>query len=253
MSTSLFDRVIFGPVRSRRLGLSLGVNLLLPTAKLCNFDCIYCECGWNGDNPGGRFNSRVEVLETLGLKLDEMSKQGELPNYITFAGNGEPTMHPEFLDIISEVVSLRDRVAPDSKIAVLSNATMIDRDDVRRALRMVDKVILKLDSAFDSTVMVLNQPASRAFTVEQLVENMKKFGGDFVLQTMFVRGEGVDNTTQREIEAWLKIVKELSPSEVMLYSIDRDTPQSGLVRIDKQELEGIASRVRELGVAVQVS
>ncbi len=256
MSTSLFDRVIFGPIRSRRLGISLGVNLLHPTAKLCNFDCIYCECGWNSDNPHGRFNPRSEVLEALELKLQEMAAEGELPNFITFAGNGEPTMHPEFEAVIDGTIALRDSFAPDAKIGVLTNATMIDRESVRSALKRVDKAMLKFDSAVDSTVRLVNQPNGRR-TVGQTVELMKLFDGEFVMQTMFLRGRyggcAFDNTTEGELDAWLAVVDELRPQEVMLYSIDRDTPHFDLQRVSREELLDIASRVEALGITTSVS
>ncbi len=256
MSTALFDRVIFGPVRSRRLGISLGVNLLHPTAKLCNFDCIYCECGWNSDNPHGKFNPMSEVLEALEGKLIEMAAEGELPNFITFAGNGEPTMHPDFEAIIEGTIALRDRLAPEAKIGVLTNATMIDRESVRRALKSVDKAMLKLDSGIEGTVNLVNQP-NRRRAISETVELMKLFNGDFVLQTMFLRGEynstPFDNTTKQEVDAWLEIVEELHPSEVMLYSIDRDTPHSELQRVTREELLEIASRVEALGITTTVS
>ncbi len=256
MATFLFDKIIFGPVHSRRLGISLGVNLLLPTAKLCNFDCIYCECGWNGDHRGGSFNTKEDVLFALQSKLSEMALEGELPNYITFAGNGEPTMHPNFLEIIDGTIALRNSVAPLAKIAVLTNATMIDREDVRAALLKIDRPILKFDSAIQSTVELINQPAKKR-TVDQTIELLKLFGGQIIIQTMFIRGcyKGVtyDNTTPQEVAAWLDAIKEIAPREVMLYSIDRDTPDSGVRKVSREELEQIAKRVEALGITAWVS
>ncbi len=252
----LFDNIIFGPIQSRRLGVSLGVNLLLPTAKLCNFDCIYCECGWNYENKGGAFNSKEDTLHTLEAKLQEMSQEGVLPDYITFAGNGEPTMHPEFKEIIEGVVQLRERYAPRAKVAVLSNATMIHNQSVREALGMIDRAILKFDSALDETYKLMNKPNSSR-SVAQIVELLRVFNGEFVMQTMFLRGnyQGVhiDNTTEGEVTAWLEVVAELRPREVMLYSIDRPTPHNDLQKVDKSELERIALRVRALGIEAIVS
>ncbi len=248
----LFDDIIFGPIQSRRLGVSLGVNLLLPTAKLCNFDCIYCECGWNSDSRGGAFNKSEDVAEALESKLQTMAAEGTLPNYITFAGNGEPTMHPRFLEIIRSTVSLRDSYAPEAKIAVLTNATMIDRPNVREALGLIERPILKFDSAVQSTYEALNLP-QRKRTIEQIVELLDAMSGNWVMQTMMLRGGGVDNTTEAEVGAWLEVVQRVRPHEVMLYSIDRPTPQSGLQRVEKEELESIAERVRALGIETSVS
>lgn len=256
MSTFLFDKIIFGPVESRRLGLSLGINLLLPSAKHCNFDCIYCECGWNAANPNGSFNSVSAVKSRLEQKLAQMAAEGRLPDYITFAGNGEPTMHPDFAEVIENTIQTRDRLAPAAKIAVLSNATMIDRDAVVGALKRVDRNILKLDSAIDSTVRLINRPnALRPIT--DTIELLKQFDGQLVIQTMFIcgqyQGNPYDNTTQTEVAAWIRALEAIRPHEVMLYSIARDTPDDGVLKVERDELERIAERVRQIGIEAIVS
>ena len=250
--TALFEDVIFGPVRSRRLGISLGVNLLPVHSKLCSFDCIYCECGWNGDHAGSRrFNPRDDVRRLLRETLLRMAADGERPDVITFAGNGEPTMHPEFEAVIDDTLALRDELCPSARVSVLSNATQIHRDDVRRALLRVDNNILKLDSAFDATVRLMNNPCG-TYSVRETVERMKLFGGRMILQTMFLRGEiggcRIDNTTDTEVEAWLRLVREISPASVMVYSIDRDTPCRTLEKVSHDDLQRIASRVGALGI-----
>ena len=255
--TSLYDNIIFGPVRSRRLGLSLGVNLLPVESKLCNFDCIYCECGWNGDHAGKRrFNSREAVREMLREVLSKMVQDGTPPDVITFAGNGEPTMHPDFEAVIDDTITLRDELCPAAKVSVLSNATQLHREDVRRALLRVDNNILKLDSAFDATVQLVNKPVG-SYSVERTVEWMKLFEGQMILQTMFLRGEymgqRVDNTTEEQVEAWLRLVKEIAPRQVMVYSLDRDTPCQTLEKVSREELLQIAARVEALGIACSVA
>ena len=255
--TSLYDNIIFGPVRSRRLGLSLGVNLLPVDSKLCSFDCIYCECGWNDEHPGKRrFNSRDDVRTMLDQTLAKMVKEGTTPDVITFAGNGEPTLHPEFEQIIEDTIALRDKHCPSAKVSVLSNATQIHREDVRRALLRVDNNILKLDSAFDDTVQLINKPQG-AYTVARTVELLKAFCGELIVQTMFLRGEylgkRVDNTTEEEVEAWLRLVMEIAPKQVMVYSLDRDTPCQTLEKVEKEELRAIASRVEALGIKCSVA
>ena len=255
--TSLYDNIIFGPIRSRRLGLSLGVNLLPIESKLCSFDCIYCECGWNDEHPGKRrFNAREDVRVMLEDTLQRMVADGTPPDVITFAGNGEPTMHPDFENIIEDTIALRDKHCPEAKVSVLSNATQIHREDVRRALLRVDNNILKLDSAFDETVQLVNKPQG-AYTVARTVELLKAFDGNLILQTMFLRGEylgkRVDNTTEEEVSAWLKLVAEIKPKQVMVYSLDRDTPCQTLEKVEKEELREIAARVEALGIPCSVA
>ena len=255
--TSLYDNIIFGPVRSRRLGLSLGVNLLPIDSKLCNFDCIYCECGWNADHQGPkRFNSPDDVSKMLRETLSRMAEQGTPPDVITFAGNGEPTIHPQFETIIDDTIALRNELCPSAKVSVLSNATQIHREDVRRALMKVDNNILKLDSAFDATVELINKPQGD-YSVDRTVELLSLFEGNFILQTMFLRGEylgkRVDNTSPEEVDAWLDIVKRLSPRQVMVYSLDRDTPCQTLEKVEKEVLQAIARKVEALGISCSVA
>lgn len=256
MSTILFNQVIFGPVHSRRLGLSLGVNLLPLNNKLCNFDCIYCECGWGHKAISPRFNTREEVEFHLRTKLKEMAADGQLPDVITFAGNGEPTMHPQFEEIIADTIATRDELSPKSKISVLSNATMIDREPVCRALLRVDNNILKLDSAIDSTMRIINQPHGNR-SVAETVELMKRFNGQLIIQTMFLRGryngQNIDNTTEKEVSAWLDMIREIAPKQVMIYTIDRETPAHELIKIPVNELSQIGERVRALGIPCSVS
>lgn len=256
MSTFLFDSIIVGPLRSRRLGLSLGINLLTPEAKLCNFNCIYCECGWNGEHGRGAFNPTDRVISSLEVKLQEMQQAGELPDVITFAGNGEPTMHPDFEHIIDSTIALRDRYALSTKIAVLSNATMIDRESVRAALLKVDRNILKFDSALPATVEMIDQP-QRHRTVERTIALMQLFEGRLVVQTMLLRGNyngaRVDNTTDEEVAAWLDAMRRIAPSEIMLYTIDRDTPASGLEKVSVEDMSAIARRAEELDLGIKVS
>ena len=249
----LFRDIIYGPIKSRRLGISLGVNLLPLESKLCNFDCIYCECGWNRDNRSEkpRFNAREDVREALREVLAKMREEGALPDVITFAGNGEPTMHPDFESIIEDTIALRDEYAPEAKVSVLSNATQLHREGVVRALHRVDNAILKLDSAIDATAHLINAPQGD-YSVERVVEQLKKFGNDFVLQTMFLRGEyngvPIDNTLEQEILAWAAVVEHLRPRSVMVYSIDRATPCQTLEKVSREELDKIADKVRALGI-----
>jgi len=255
--TSLYHDIIFGPVHSRRLGVSLGVNLLPVDSKLCSFDCIYCECGWNADHPGPRrFNPREAVRTQLAAVLRRMAADGTPPDVVTFAGNGEPTLHPDFEAVIDDTLALRDELCPTARVSVLSNATQLHRGDVCRALLRVDNNILKLDSAFDATVRLMNHPAGN-YSVERTVELMQRFEGRMILQTMFLAGEvggrPIDNTAEEEVAAWLQLVARIRPSKVMVYSLDRDTPCRTLRKIPREELQRIAARVEALGIPCPVA
>ncbi|MFR9603639.1 MAG: radical SAM protein [Rikenellaceae bacterium] len=256
--TVLFNEIIFGPIRSRRLGISLGVNLLPSFSKICNFDCIYCECGWNADNRGdNHFNSRAEVVEALEARLEKMKNDGELPDVITFAGNGEPTLNPHFEEIIYDTLRLRDLYAPKAKVSVLSNATMLGRESVVRALKRVDNNILKLDSAIDSTAQKMNNPASKLYTTRGVIDQMKSFEGELIVQTMFLRGtidgQVVDNTTPEELRAWVEAIAEIAPRKVMVYSIDRDTPCDTIEKVSREELISIGAMIEKIGIVCSVA
>lgn len=258
MGTILFNNIIFGPVKSRRLGVSLGVNLLPETGKLCSFDCIYCECGYNAEKrPSTKIPTREQVKISLEEKLKSMLENNEKPDVITFAGNGEPTLHPDFESIIDDTISLRNQYFPDAKISVLSNSSMIDKESVFRALNKVDNNILKLDSPFDEKMRLLDQPNSTDFNIRSLVENLKKFNGNLIIQTIFLKGtyqgQSVDNTGDIEIEEWIKLLQEINPKQVMIYTIDRETPTKTLEKVSIEKLNSIADQVKRAGFDVNVS
>jgi wyosine [tRNA(Phe)-imidazoG37] synthetase (radical SAM superfamily) len=258
MPTFLFDKIIFGPVNSRRLGLSLGINLLPTNIKVCSFDCIYCECGRNPEKYDEKavLPSRMEVQQKLKEKLEEMAAENLLPDVITFAGNGEPTLHPEFDGIIDDTIELRNQLSPNARIAVLSNATMIHRKVVFQALLKVEDNIQKLDSAFEETVKLLDCP-NKNFSLTKTVEHLTAFQGNVIIQTLFVRGtykgQTVDNTTEKEISAWIELLKKIKPSQVMIYTIARDTPIDTLEKVSAKDLKEIAAEVENAGFRVQVS
>lgn len=257
MATFLFDDIIFGPVKSRRLGASLGINLLPTTGKFCNFNCIYCECGWSsGSDLKIRFPSREEIRNRLEEKLLQIHASKTSLDRITFAGNGEPTMHPDFPGIISDTIGIRNRIAPGVKIAVLSNASQLDNPEIFDALGRIEMNILKLDSANEQTVKLMNQPPP-GYRVERVIEGMMRYGGRFILQTLFLTGEFkgilVDNTKEEEVKSWLEVVKNVKPEMVMIYTIARETPIQTLQKIKPEILDKIAGEVRKLGIPVQVS
>ena len=251
----LFDSIVYGPIRSRRLGVSLGMNLMPTTAKLCTFDCVYCECGWNQPVSHPVLPTRKQVREALASHLIALSPNNL--DVITFSGNGEPTLHPEFSGIIQDTCALRDQYCPQAKISVLSNSTQLGRPDVVEALRMCDNRILKLDSAIDATMRLIDKPVNPNLTVEQIAEWLALFDGDFTLQTCFLRGEYegriIDNTTSEELNAWYAMVERLHPQQVMIYVIDRATPLQTLSKVPKAEMEAIAAPLRAKGIDVIVS
>jgi wyosine [tRNA(Phe)-imidazoG37] synthetase (radical SAM superfamily) len=258
MPTFLFDKTIFGPVMSRRLGVSLGINLLPDNWKVCSFNCIYCECGLNGELGDKRspMPTREGVKQALEAKLLDMQGEGLKPDVITFAGNGEPTLHPEFKNIIDDTIVLRDKHCPDARIAVISNASRLHKPDVVEALLKVDDNIQKLDSGLKETILRLDQP-NFPFDLEKTIEQLKAFNGQVIIQTMFVAGsvdeEDIKNTSEEDISAWLEALKHIQPGSIMIYTIERDTPYNSLKKVSLSKLEEIAERARKEGFKVSVS
>ena len=250
----LFNSIVYGPIRSRRLGVSLGVNLMPTDAKLCTFDCVYCECGWNQVVSHPNLPTREQVRDALNSQLSTLNSQ---PDVITFSGNGEPTLHPDFLGIIQDTCALRDQYCPNAKVSVLSNSTQLGRVDVVKALLLVDNRILKLDSAIDATMRLIDKPVNDQLTVSKVMEWLSIFDGDFTLQTCFLRGEYegkiINNTTAEELAAWYQAVDILHPKQVMIYVIDRATPLQTLSKVPADEMEAIAAPLREKGIDVIVS
>jgi wyosine [tRNA(Phe)-imidazoG37] synthetase (radical SAM superfamily) len=254
----LFHEIVFGPIKSRRLGISLGINLLPTSGKICTFDCIYCECGYNADGRTKQgFPPRETVAQALKAKLQELKSSGITPDVITFSGNGEPTLHPEFESIIDDTIEFRNKYFPQAKISVLSNSTMIDKESVFRALNKIDNNILKLDSVFDDSAKLIDQPLQSSFSVTKLIENLKRFKGNLIIQTIFLKGvhngQYIDNTNEEEVNAWINVLKEINPKQVMIYTIDRATPEKNLQKISLEELNIIAKKLKKAGFDVSVS
>lgn len=257
MSTIIFPSPIFGPVHSRRLGVSLGINLLPSDGKVCSFDCIYCECGYNKEHrPSEALPTREEVYRALEIRLQEMKENGPKPDVLTFAGNGEPTAHPHFPEIIEDTLKLRDKYFPDAKISVLSNATFIKRPKVFEALGRVDNNILKLDTVDEEYIRMVDRPNGR-FDLNEVIDCLKAFRGNLIIQTMFMKGlyegKSVDNTSDEYVLPWLETVKQINPQQVMIYTIDRETPDQNLMKATHEELDRIAGYIEREGVFVSTS
>ena len=250
----LFNEIAYGPIRSRRLGVSLGMEIMPFTHKLCTFDCIYCECGWNQPVLHPQLPTRQQVRDSLNTKLSTLNTNLDV---ITFSGNGEPTMHPDFLGIIQDTCALRDQYCPNARVSVLSNSTQLGRVEVVQALKLCDNRILKLDSAIDATMRLIDKPVNPHLTVAQVMEWLQQFDGDFTLQTCFLRGEYegqvIDNTTPEELSAWYTMIERLRPKQVMIYVIDRATPLQTLSKVPAAEMEAIAAPLCEKGIDVIVS
>ncbi len=253
----LFEQIIFGPIKSRRLGISLGVNLLPLNRKHCSFNCLYCECGWTKPEKEACTNypSREEIRVALEKKLEAMRNRKAMLDTITFAGNGEPTLHSDFGGIIDDTIALRNKYYPDASIAVLSNASNAGKEEVAAALKKVDQNILKLDAGTEETFQKINNPRIR-LSLEEVVKNAEIFRENLIIQTLFVRGTykgvGFDNTTAEEVGAWLQHIKRLQPSLVMIYPVARATPTEGVEKIGMDILDEIAAKVEALGVETEV-
>ncbi len=256
MATILFNQIVFGPIKSRRLGNSLGINLLPKFGKWCNFDCIYCECGWNKDGKEDKkLPTKEEFKSALEHRLNELKESGEAVDTITFSGNGEPTLHPDFAEIIEITLNLRDNIYPDAKISVLTNATRLHKEGIREALMKIDNPILKIDSPLDPLVQAINKPESN-YSLENVINNIKLFNGNFILQTMFligvVDGIEIDCTAPEHVNRWQDLVRELKPKEVMMYSLDRETPAKDLHKVTIQAMEEIAQPLINQGFKIQI-
>lgn len=249
----LFNEIAYGPIHSRRLGVSLGMEIMPLAHKLCTFNCVYCECGWNEPVKHPQLPTRAEVKAALEAKLQEV---GSI-DVITFSGNGEPTLHPDFLGIIEDTCALRDRYCPKAKVSALSNSTQLGRPDVVKALRLCDNRILKLDAATDAMMRRIDLPVNENLRVQTIMEWLKQFEGDFILQTCFLRGEHngqpIDNTTDEELAAWYEAVEVLRPKQIMIYVIDRKTPEERLSKIPREQMEAIAAPLIAKGFDVSIS
>lgn len=249
MSTVIYPSPIFGPVHSRRLGVSLGINLLPEDGKVCSFDCIYCECGFNKDNrPVKPLPTREEVKEALEARLKDMQENGPKPDVLTFAGNGEPTAHPHFPEIIEDTIALRDKYFPNAKVSVLSNSTFINRPKVFEALNKIDNNILKLDTVSEEYIRTVDRPTGH-YDLNEVIENLKAFKGNLIVQTMFMKGlykdMDVDNTSDKYVLPWLETVKRINPRQVMIYTIDRETPNHDLKKATHEELDRILELLKK--------
>lgn len=255
----LFNSTVFGPIHSRRLGTSLGINLSPNDGKVCSFDCLYCEAGFNAQGAGTTgFPKREKVKALLEEKLSLMKDNGENLDVITFSGNGEPTLHPDFPEILEDVITLRNKYFPNAKVSVLTNSTRIFTPTVAQALKKADNNILKLDSAIEDTMQLIDRPNSPGFTVEKVIDNLKQFKGTGIIQTMILRGEyegkKIDNTASDELEALISAYNEIKPREIMIYSLDRSTPAEHLIKVEKPELEKIGHKIEEAtGIPVIVA
>lgn len=247
-----FDNIVYGPIHSRRLGSSLGVNILPAVGKLCNFDCIYCECGWNRDNiSGGTFPSAKDFETALRGGLEKLAKDGTVLDSITFSGNGEPTLNPHFPEIVDIAIALRDELAPTAKVTVFSNSTTCGKPDVLAALKKVDNPVMKIDAPTSAWAELVNKPCC-IYDLRTVVDNLHAFDGNFILQTMFLRSDAFDSASPEVLGKWLDIVRELHPREVMAYSIDRETPQKALKKYSYDEISSFVKPLVDEGFIVQV-
>lgn len=255
--TIIFPSPIFGPIHSRRLGVSLGINLLPDDGKVCSFDCIYCECGFNAEHRTKKLlPTREEVRTALEEKLKDMQANGPAPDVLTFAGNGEPTAHPHFPEIIEDTLALRDKYFPKAKVSVLSNSTFIDRPAVFEALNKIDNNILKLDTVDEEYIHLLDRPNGK-YSVKKIIERMKEFKGNCIVQTMFLKGgyqgKDMDNTSDKYVLPWIEAVKEIAPRQVMIYTIDRETPDHDLQKATHEELDRIVALLEKDGIPATAS
>ncbi len=248
----LREETVFGPIHSRRLGTSLGINLLPEKGKICNFDCIYCECGWNRDGRDDtKLPSALKVRTDLERMLVRLQQQGVKVDSITFSGDGEPTLNPEFPQIIDDTLALRDRFIPAAKVSVLSNATRVHLPEVFAALRKVDNPIMKIDAPTNELVAKINNPAP-GYDVHRVVEALKQFHGDFILQWCLLRSPDFDSSDPQLLSGMFDIIRTLRPREVMAYTIDRPTPAQNLTKLTPDEMHSLLQPLLDEGFQIQI-
>jgi wyosine [tRNA(Phe)-imidazoG37] synthetase (radical SAM superfamily) len=258
MATFLFDDIIFGPVKSRRLGVSLGVNLLPTDKKFCNFDCLYCECGWTCKTniSSTMLPSRESVRKSLETKIISMGEKNLLPDVITFAGNGEPSIHPDFSEIINDSIEVRDKLCENARIAVLSNSMTLHKKKIIDALKKVDQPILKLDTALEESYRFINRPTGNK-SIEEIIDNLSNFGSGLILQTLFFHGTyngyKINNTSNKELMALFEAYKQISPESIMIYTFERETPVNSLKKVSLKDLNRIGEEIRSFGIPVEIS
>ena len=246
------EETVFGPIHSRRLGSSLGINLLPRRGKVCTFDCIYCECGWNADGRGDQvLPTAAEVRSALEDKLAECLLDGTPIDSITFSGDGEPTLNPEFPRIIDDTLRLRDAYYPGAKVSVLSNASRVHVPEIAAALARVDNPILKIDAPTDELIARIDRPAP-GYRLERVLEALRGFHGNFVLQTMFLRSPDFDSSSPEVLEGWMDIVRELRPRKVRVYTIDRPTPAQGLEKFTVAQMRALVQPLIDEGFDIDI-
>lgn len=252
----LWDNIAFGPVKSRRLGSSLGINVSPTTVKICSFNCIYCECGWTLEKSIDPkfFFSAEEIIAAIDKKLSQCKETCTPIDSITFSGNGEPTLHPQFYQIIDALIVLRDKYYPKTVITCLSNATQLANKKVLAALKKIENPILKLDAVTEPLFQLIDKPTI-PISVEEIIGHLQQMNGDFILQTLFFKGE-VDgqcfnNAAEPHLSLWLNVVKQLHPKKIMLYSLDRSTPAQQLEKIPVEELEEIAQQLQKFKILAE--
>lgn len=254
----LFENTIIGPIHSRRLGNSLGINLLPLKRKFCTYDCIYCECGWNKDTIENKvaLPTYDDVKQQLEKRINELKAEGVVVDSFTFAGNGEPTLHPDFVRVVDLVVEMRDKHYPNAVITLLTNATQLCKPEIYDALQKLDNPVLKLDAGMEAMRNSINKPTSERYSFEELVENLIRFGSNGIIQTLLLRGtnEGkvISNVSEEDFTEYLNLLKKIRPKYVMLYAIDRATPEKDLEKLTVEELEFYAEKIRNEDIDVKV-
>ena len=256
MATFLFDKHVFGPVKSRRLGNSLGINLLSTHYKVCDFDCIYCECGWTHHKPDSKkFIEKQKFIQLLETKLSQLERDKIPVDYITYAGNGEPTLHPYFLEIAKKVSELRDQYFPKCSIALLSNGSTLSKEKIKASFAYIEDVILKIDAGHQQLFQLINRP-NEHLQLDDICNNMVNLQGNFIAQSMFLKGnaDGVefDNSDQKVVAKWKEKIQMLRPKYVQIYSISRDTPLESIQPISKERLQNIAEQLENMGIHAEV-
>jgi len=251
MLLNLQSGIIYGPVQSRRLGCSLGINLLPTHQKICSFNCLYCQYGLEESQASQNIEKKIfpspkEIVNALKLALKRIKP---LPAYITFSGNGEATLHPNFPEIAFEVRKAKNRLAPSAKTAILSNSTTVSLSNIREALALIDVPIMKLDAGTQEMFTLFNQPEKR-ITLKNTVAGLKALN-NITIQSLFCKGLH-GNYSLEHLKNWAEQIKDISPQSVQLYTLDRESPTISLIPLEKEELEHIRIQLEKENIIVKI-
>ena len=252
MLIPLQQGILYGPIRSKRLGCSLGLNLFPSDRKVCSFDCVYCHFGGTTDHVRQSERLGIPSVTEVLAAVEEFLKSDNDFDYITFSGNGEPTMYPDFAELVPKLHELIRRRRPSVRLALLSNSSCVGEESLYPALKLIDLPIFKLDAGNQTTFEILNRPCP-GVTISAIIDGLTRLSArqEIIIQTVMVDGP-VPNHDGQAFDDWIVAIRRIRPGAIQLYTTDRPVADTRVRKVSDRQLETIAARIRELtGVPAQ--